>query len=93
MRMTHKSSLCDAFIVMGAPSTVRVKAIVDSIEEMMDKKHTNPRVIDGYADGLWVILDYFDVVVHVFHEQMRRFYNLETLWGDVPQNKYIKTTP
>ena len=90
MEMKGKSSLCDYFLIMSAPSVVRVKAIVDFVEESMKKDGTHARHREGYKDALWVLLDYGDVLVHVFHEDMRRFYQLEHLWGDAPKHHYLK---
>jgi len=88
MEMQKRTSLCDFFIVMSAPSTVRVKAIVDSIEEGMEKEGVRTKHIEGYQEALWVLLDYGSVIVHVFHYESRKFYDLEHLWGDAPQRIY-----
>lgn len=90
MEMTGRSSLCEYFIVMSAPSAVRVKAIVDSIEKNLEEQGIRARHREGYQEALWVLLDYGDVLVHVFHEDTRRFYGLEHLWGDAPKHTYLK---
>lgn len=86
--MRQKSSLCEYFIVMSAPSSVRVKAIVDRIEESLEREGFRARHREGYADATWVLLDYGNVIVHVFYQATRKFYDLENLWGDAPKRSY-----
>ena len=88
--MNGKSSLCDCFVVMSAPSTVRVRAIVDFIEESTKKEGMVLKHKEGYAESTWVLLDYGEIVVHIFHHETRRFYALENLWGDAPRRNFIK---
>ena len=90
MEMIGKSSLCDFFVVMSATSTVRVRAIVDFIVETMKKKGFSLRHKEGYLESTWVLLDYGEVIAHVFHQEARRFYDLEHLWGDAPKRNYFK---
>lgn len=88
----QKTSLCDRFVVMSAPSQVRVRTIVDSIDEALKRKGEPVRHKEGYRDALWVLLDCAGVVVHVFYEPMRKYYHLENLWGDAPRTYYEKGT-
>ena len=90
MEMKRRSGLCDYFVVMSASSTVRVKAVVDSIEESLEDEGLRARHKEGYHEALWVLLDYGTVVVHVFHETTRKFYDLENLWGDAPRRTFVK---
>lgn len=90
MKMADRSSLCDFFVVMSASSSVRVKAIVDHIEDTMNQKGYKLRHKEGYQDASWVLLDYGEVIAHIFHESTRKFYDLENLWGDAPRKSYIK---
>ena len=90
MEMNGRSSFCESFIVMSAPSMVRVRAIVDFIEESMKKEGMPPKHKEGYAESTWVLLDYGEVVAHVFYHETRRFYALENLWGDAPKRNYLK---
>ena len=89
MDMGKKSSFCEFFVVMSASSTVRVKSIVDHIEEVIENKGLRVKHKEGYHDALWVLLDLGEVIAHVFQEQTRRYYNLENLWGDVPRRKFL----
>lgn len=93
MEMGRFSAICEYFVVMSAGSTVRVKAVVDAIEDALEKKGFRVNHKEGYAEGLWVLLDYGDVIAHVFHLPMRSFYNLENLWGDVPRRKFLTFKP
>lgn len=88
MEMKEKSSIGDFFIVMSASSTVRVKAIVDNIETAMESEGMRTLHKEGLADGVWVLMDYGEVLVHVFYHEMRQFYALEKLWGDAPRKSY-----
>ena len=89
MEMNQKSALSDFFVVMSASSTVRVKAIVDSIDESLSDAGERVRHREGYAEASWVLLDYGEVIVHVFHHETRKFYNLENLWGDAPKRHFV----
>ena len=90
MELNGRSSLCDCFVVMSAPSTVRVRAIVDFIEESMKKEGNHLKHKEGYTEATWVLLDYGEVIAHVFYHQTRRFYALENLWGDAPKRNFLK---
>lgn len=85
MDMRHRSNICEFFVVMSAPSTVRVKTIVDHIEETMEKEGSPALHKEGVDAALWVLLDFGSLVVHVFQEDTRLFYGLEQLWGDAPK--------
>ena len=88
MEMGEKSSIGSHFVVMSAPSTVRVKAIVDHIEDQLKEAGFRTYHKEGLKEGQWVLLDFGDVIAHVFYHETRRFYSLETLWGDAPQRTY-----
>lgn len=90
MDIGQKTSFCDHFIVMSATSQVRVRTIVDAIDEVLKKKGLSILHKEGYKDALWVLLDCAGVVVHVFSEELRKFYDLENLWGDAPKRVYTK---
>ena len=93
MEMGKKSSICQFFVVMSATSTVRVKSIVDHIEETIEKEGQRVTHKEGHHDGLWVLLDMGEVIAHVFQEETRKYYNLENLWGDVPRRKFLSEQP
>lgn len=76
------TTMTDYFVVCSVDSDTQARAVADEIKnEAMEKGETSVRK-EGYSEGRWVLLDYVDVVAHVFHKEMREFYNLEKLWGD-----------
>ena len=81
-------SVADYFIIASGTSTTQVKAIADNIIKKLSEKKEKLWHIEGQGESLWVLLDYGDVVVHIFYEETRRFYCLERLWGDVPQERF-----
>jgi ribosome-associated protein len=76
------SSFADAFVIVTGESDRRVRAIADAIEEAMSARGERPLGIEGYSEGRWVLIDLADVIVHVFHPEVREFYDLERLWTD-----------
>jgi len=83
------SSVSDYFIICSADSSIQVKAIADSVEEEIYKKtQTNPWRKEGQEHADWIILDYFDIVVHIFKTEKREFYGIEDLWGDAQSTSY-----
>lgn len=78
-----KSTLCDYFIICQAESNVQVNAISENIaKEAFLKLKIEPHHIEGRDNAQWVLIDFFDVVVHVFQKDYRNFYKLEDLWSD-----------
>ena len=82
-------AICSHFIVCNADSTTQVCAIASSVEEQVFEK-LGEKVwrIEGQQNGVWVAMDYVDVVVHIFQTELRGFYKLEELWADAPMVKY-----
>lgn len=76
------SIIADYFIVCSGNSTTQVKSIADEIKKRMQEHGYQLDHVEGYREEKWILLDYKDVVVHVFHSQEREFYKLEKLWGD-----------
>ena len=76
------SSATDWFVVTSGTSDVHVKAIADGITEGLDAEGVSAGHVEGLTGRRWVLLDFIDFVVHVFHPQARLFYQLENLWGD-----------
>lgn len=77
-------SFADAFIIMSAASTRQAKAIAEYIRRKMKDVKTSPISVVGMTEGQWVLMDYGDVLIHIFHEPIRSFYDLEGLWADAP---------
>lgn len=81
--MTSVDAVCDYFVLATGNSEVQVKAIADAVEEGMAKLGRKPWHVEGYEARRWILLDYVDMVVHVFHVRAREYYLLDRLWGDV----------
>jgi len=77
--------LSDFFVICTADNPPQIKAIVDSIEQRLGALGLKPQGIDGQPYGKWVVMDYGDVILHVFDEEKRRYYELEKLWLDAPR--------
>lgn len=78
-----ENTVCDYFIVCNGTSNTHVNAIVGSIQKTVSKAiQDKPWHIEGEANAEWVLMDYINVVVHVFQKQIREFYDIEGLWGD-----------
>ncbi len=76
------SSLADYFVITSGSSDRQVAAIADNIEFEAKKLGILPKSVEGEREARWILLDYYDVIIHVFHQQEREFYNLERLWKD-----------
>ena len=77
--------VCDFYVVVHGDSEPQVKAIAERIEEGLRKAGEEPWHVEGLAGRQWVLLDYVDVVIHVFRSEVRELYLLERLWGDAPR--------
>lgn len=87
------STATDHFVIASGNSDIQVKAIADHILEELRKDGSKPAHVEGLESGRWVLLDYIDFVVHVFHPQSRSFYQLEALWGDAPRYDMTEEPP
>jgi ribosome-associated protein len=82
------SSVTDYFVIAAGTSEPHLRAIVDEItDRLREDCGLRPNAIDGTLRAAWVVLDYFDVIVHVMRADVRERYDLETLWGDAPRVK------
>lgn len=79
------TTLADYFVICTATSNTQVKAMSDACEEAMEKNGEHVHHIEGHRDGTWLLLDFSDVIVHVFTDETRKFYDLERLWGDAEE--------
>ena len=78
-----ENTVCDYFIICEGTSNTQVKAIVNSIQKKVSKElKDKPWHIEGNDNAEWVLMDYVNVVVHVFQKHIREYYNIESLWGD-----------
>lgn len=79
------SSVADHFVIASGRSRVAVQALADAVVEAMAEGGQRPRRTEGYVEARWICLDFGDVIVHLFQEDVRRYFDLERLWGDAPQ--------
>jgi len=88
------SSVTDYFVIASGTSEPHLRAIVDEINDRLREDHKiRPRAVDGTFQAAWVVLDFFDVIVHIMRKDVRDRYDLETLWGDAPRLKTRKRGP
>jgi ribosome-associated protein len=78
-------SFADLLVIVSAGSDRQVRAIAEAIETALARRGVHPLGIEGAAEGRWVLMDYADVIVHVFQHEVRSHYDLERLWSDAPQ--------
>jgi ribosome-associated protein len=78
-------SFADYFIVCSGGSRRQVLALAQHLEEILCKSGAKPLGVEGMEEGQWVLMDYNDVVIHIFSQPLREFYNLEGLWAEAPQ--------
>ncbi len=83
--MKDASNFTDFFVIASGTSQRQVQTIAECIEETLSKKGLSLWHQEGYREGMWVVLDYGDVMVHVFQQEKRDFYRLERLWGEAPR--------
>ena len=84
LKLKSLSSVCDYFVIASGDADVHVKAIGNAVLDGLRDMGLKPYHLAGLNEGNWVLLDYIDVVVHIFYEPTRMFYALEKLWGDAP---------
>ena len=77
-----QTTLAEYFVICSGTSNTQVRALSDAVEEALSKAGEEPHHIEGHRGGLWTLLDYSAVVIHVFTEEGREFYDLERLWSD-----------
>lgn len=86
--MAEISSITDYFVIASGTTEPHLRAISDEIRDKLRKEHDlQPRAIDGSLQAAWIVLDYFDVIVHVMRSDLRQRYDLEGLWGDAKSVK------
>ena len=77
-----RSDVCDFFVIAEGAADVQVKALARHLRDSLLAAGHRAQSVEGMEDGRWALLDFFDVVVHVFHTEARQYYQLERLWGD-----------
>ncbi len=80
--ISNISIMADYFIIASGSNTNQLQAMCDNVREELAKKDCHPKQVEGYDTANWILMDYGDVVVHIFDEESRNFYNLERIWSD-----------
>ena len=84
--MKEASNFTDFFVIASGTSQRQVQAIADGIEEELSKKGISLWHLEGYREAQWIVIDYGDVIAHIFLQEKRDFYRLERLWGEAPRS-------
>lgn len=82
VRVADKTIVADWFVFMSGTSAIHVKSVCDEIEEKAQQAGLELRRREGYNEGRWIVLDYSNILVHIFHPEEREYYNVERLWMD-----------
>ena len=85
LKIRDLTILADYFVIAGATSTTQVKSLVDEVDYQLSQIGLQPSFIEGYGSNNWIVLDYHDVIVHVFLKDAREYYDLERMWADAEQ--------
>ncbi|MFQ5560903.1 MAG: ribosome silencing factor, partial [Nitrospinota bacterium] len=81
------SDIADRFIIFSGTSTTHVQQVAEEIEAKLRHSGEKKYSVEGLSGGLWVLLDFGDMIIHIFHHETRKFYDLDKLWGDAPRFK------
>ena len=85
LEVTELTSIADYFVLCSATSEWQTHAIADAVvEKMRAEEKLKPLLVEGTTPGRWILVDFGDIIIHIFTEETRRFYGLERLWGDAP---------
>ena len=82
LKVDALTSITDYFVIAAGTSTTQVKALADEVEFRLKEAGLPPHHIEGYTQGNWIVLDFYQVIVHVFNDETRKFYALENWWRD-----------
>ena len=85
LHTADQTTLADYFIICNGTSNTQVRALADAVEEAMSRAGEEPHHIEGHRGGTWLLMDFSSVVVHVFTDEARKFYDLERLWSDAEE--------
>lgn len=85
LRTGDLTTLADYFVICSGTSNAQIKALSDACEKAMDEAGEPAHHVEGHRDGTWVLLDFSTVIVHIFTDEARKFYDLERLWADAEQ--------
>ena len=89
LRIEELTVLANYFVICTATSTTQIKTLADEVEKVLEENGEIPKKREGYRDGGWILIDFGCVVVHLFLEEARAFYQLERLWSDAVEEQLI----
>lgn len=89
--LRKSAAFTDFFVICSAANPRQVQAIADSVEDALKAEKQVPALVEGYARAEWVLVDYFNFVVHVFSRHARDFYGLDRLWGNAVRTEFADT--
>ncbi len=81
MDISEKTIIADCFVVASGSNTIQVKTLCDEVERSLEENGIHVRRVEGYEAGRWIVMDYTDILVHIFLDEERSFYNIERLWN------------
>jgi ribosome-associated protein len=90
--LRDRSPLADYFVIATAASTVHAQALAEQVALELKREGERTHHVEGVENGVWILLDYFSVVVHIFSGETRQFFGLERLWGDAPCQTFADTS-
>jgi len=93
INMKKMSGVCNYFVIASGTSTTHVRAISDNIIKRLAELGQKSWHVEGEREASWILLDYGDVVAHIFLEDKREYYSLERLWADAPQEAFVEKKP
>ncbi len=85
LQVEHLTSIADYFVICSGNSERQVKAIAEAIRQEMARRFKDHATLEGKAAANWILLDYRDIIVHIFREDIRTYYGIENMWRDAPQ--------
>ncbi|MEW6325133.1 MAG: ribosome silencing factor, partial [Nitrospirota bacterium] len=83
--MSALTGLADYFVICSADSRRQVQAVADAIDKLLAQAGCSPQNVEGLEQANWILMDYNDLIVHIFRKETREFYGLDQLWGDAPR--------
>lgn len=79
------TTLGDYFVIASGTNTTQVKALAAEIEDKLSQQGIEPKRVEGESSAMWILMDYYDVIIHIFYNETRDFYGLERLWADAAE--------
>ncbi len=85
LQVEHLTSIADYFVICSGNSERQVKAVAEAIRQEMARRFKDHATLEGETAANWILLDYRDIIVHIFREDIRTYYGIENMWRDAPQ--------